>query len=514
MRVASKVGFLWVLFMGIFFPVAANAYTTMLTNFGNPYRWNKTHIQWYLHPSGCADLSFEKTRAAIQAAFDSWEAISCSDMTFEYAGSSTSNVPGAIHIYFDPAFSFQGTDGALAYGGPSTGVVFNETYEWTDIAVNGQGNLQDLQAVATHELGHVLGLSHTTQPNATMYFVGGAMNERNLSDDDRKGLCFLYPAPNYFFTEGEDCDACSLDSQCLNGACMPHPWEGGRFCAQNCTYDSQCSIGYNCVSSHCMPNFQYCTQAGFNIPFGEYCWGHETCSTNYCFSSGKGQYDAFCVAFCDQGQSCPANSECAYDSLCIPMECDPVQDLGCPIGRRCLWYNKQAWGPGGDSVTGRCVDENDGGDLGAACGDALPGCQPDLTCVYIDWLARSQCVSDCRLPSGLGCTSSSSCFANEQSGHPERGFCVPKEPSFPNSDLLHVNDAGQSEGLDGGSDPSGSNPPNLPGAPNPPKPEHPGSSSLCSSHPRDPKKVHSGLWFLLVCAVLVHKRRIKKPSPD
>jgi hypothetical protein len=54
----------------------------------------------------------------------------------------------------------------------------------------------DLQNVLTHELGHYLGLAHSTDPDATMYAsaVAGETIKRDLSPDDVAGLCTIYPA--------------------------------------------------------------------------------------------------------------------------------------------------------------------------------------------------------------------------------------------------------------------------------------------------------------------------------
>ena len=503
--------------ISLFHLSTAQAFTTIMKPNGQPMRWGQTHIKWYLNPAGCADLSFEKTKASLEAAIQSWSEVSCSSLTFEYAGTSTQSVPGAIYFYFDPAFSYQGVDGVLAYAGPTGDVVFNESYTWTDVAVNGQGTLKDLQAVATHELGHVFGLLHSMDPKATMYFVGGAMNERKLGQDDRNGLCFLYPAPGFIFTEGTNCDYCAVQSNCPQGKCVPHSWEGGSYCADYCAYDSQCPIGFRCKNNGpdkvCMPEFNHCTQSGYNIPFGDYCWGHQNCATGLCYASGKGQYDSFCAASCEQGQSCPASSECAYGSICIPLECDPVEDLGCTIGKQCLWYNKQASGPGADTVTGRCVNENDGGNQGAICGENLPGCQPNLTCVYVDWQDNYQCVPDCRFPSGLGCDGSSSCVANAESGHPERGFCVPKQPTRPSPDLVQIDDTGSIVTNDSFANSDGQSTPKLPGAPKPPPPEHPGSSTLCSSAPGKTNPMNrAGFWLIATVAFLL-VRKTRRPAP-
>jgi MYXO-CTERM domain-containing protein len=54
----------------------------------------------------------------------------------------------------------------------------------------------DLQNTATHEAGHFLGLSHSPEPDATMYASApiGETAKRTLADDDVAGLCELYPA--------------------------------------------------------------------------------------------------------------------------------------------------------------------------------------------------------------------------------------------------------------------------------------------------------------------------------
>jgi hypothetical protein len=50
----------------------------------------------------------------------------------------------------------------------------------------------DLQAVLTHELGHVLGLAHSDDPNALMFPRGGTAGIRTPKADDRAGVALVY----------------------------------------------------------------------------------------------------------------------------------------------------------------------------------------------------------------------------------------------------------------------------------------------------------------------------------
>ncbi|PIP94486.1 MAG: hypothetical protein COW00_16810 [Bdellovibrio sp. CG12_big_fil_rev_8_21_14_0_65_39_13] len=48
-------------------------------------------------------------------------------------------------------------------------------------------------AIMAHEMGHCLGLGHTSFPNALMQSSGGSLGLYKLSQDDRDGITYLYP---------------------------------------------------------------------------------------------------------------------------------------------------------------------------------------------------------------------------------------------------------------------------------------------------------------------------------
>jgi Matrixin len=65
-------------------------------------------------------------------------------------------------------------------------ITFNANQTWTTSGAN-----FDTQAVATHELGHTLGIAHTnvtTLPRPTMFASYFGVDERSLEVDDRAAV--------------------------------------------------------------------------------------------------------------------------------------------------------------------------------------------------------------------------------------------------------------------------------------------------------------------------------------
>ncbi len=54
----------------------------------------------------------------------------------------------------------------------------------------------DLENTLVHEIGHVIGLDHSSDRDATMYASapGGETKKRDLGKDDREAICAIYPA--------------------------------------------------------------------------------------------------------------------------------------------------------------------------------------------------------------------------------------------------------------------------------------------------------------------------------
>lgn len=135
----------------------------------------------------------ENVRSACASAFQKWARVS--HFTFEEVSSSSQ---ADIEIGFHGGnhgdnYPFDGFGGTLAHAlAPSRGWLhFDADESWS---VNPGQNQVDLESVAVHEIGHVLGLGHEPNiPNAIMYptFSYGA-TKRDLHEDDVRGIRTLY----------------------------------------------------------------------------------------------------------------------------------------------------------------------------------------------------------------------------------------------------------------------------------------------------------------------------------
>ncbi len=141
----------------------------------------------YGHP----DISDGSDITAVQNGFDAWNAVGGTDLTAVYAGTVSDPRAKAFDginmvTFSDPEFDFP--MGVLAVG-TSTSFVDPERYQEhsirpgqivdADIIFNpnmafstptaGEGT--DIQSVATHEAGHLFGISHSAVQTSTMFFV-------------------------------------------------------------------------------------------------------------------------------------------------------------------------------------------------------------------------------------------------------------------------------------------------------------------------------------------------------
>jgi len=90
-----------------------------------------------------------------------------------------------------PTLTFSADTGAI-FGAD---VEINGTVKWFFTDGTPAEDVSDLQAVLTHEVGHLLGFAHSDDPSSVMYphYAPGDVRHRTLSNDEIEAVCTVYP---------------------------------------------------------------------------------------------------------------------------------------------------------------------------------------------------------------------------------------------------------------------------------------------------------------------------------
>ncbi len=187
------------------------AWTQYFTSTGAPVRWNRAEIVVLTDSRGTDDVPGDLEFQAVVRSMETWNAVACSHPLFVDGGRVSGVKPGPktgknLLIWWDdPAdWSSPEMDHVIAlttlYYDDRSGIVAKFDMEFADFGY--QFTVTDVQALTrtdlentvTHEFGHVLGLDHSKDPEATMYYVAapGDTDKRTLAQDDITGLCAVY----------------------------------------------------------------------------------------------------------------------------------------------------------------------------------------------------------------------------------------------------------------------------------------------------------------------------------
>jgi MYXO-CTERM domain-containing protein len=201
-------------------------------------------------------LDEAETVAAMQAAFDTWSAVDCAGVTFTYMGRAEGATFGALdgkNVVFLLDSGWPEEAGLLTTPFLQAGsgrmeeadLALNAQYfSWSTTEANGT-SLFDVEAATAHEVGHLLGLWHTSVSGATLDpSYDGNPEARSLEQDDIDGLCALYPL--IADGDGQLGEGCLESTDCAEGLfCLADG--GARYCSMDCAEDSECGEGFACL---------------------------------------------------------------------------------------------------------------------------------------------------------------------------------------------------------------------------------------------------------------------------
>ena len=165
--------------------------------------WASASATFFINPHN-VDVADADAEAALQTAMDVWNSQGGSRFHYSYGGrvaDTTTGNDGRNVIIFRNASS--GSALATTYSWWSGNSLIDADVVFWDggftffTGTSGCSGGAYIEDVATHELGHALGLSHSTVPDATMYpsYSYCSHEFRTLAADDMAGVQSLYPKP-------------------------------------------------------------------------------------------------------------------------------------------------------------------------------------------------------------------------------------------------------------------------------------------------------------------------------
>jgi MYXO-CTERM domain-containing protein len=187
-----------------------------------PVEWPRACVSYRINEVGTDNISdadpglSRALERAVTDSFDTWNDVDCSRMDLVYGGitevtaaefnqrSNASNLN--LVVWRDDGWEQVASRQTFALTSvsynPNTGEIAD-----ADIEINAQyypvsttdpvenGHI-DLRNTLVHEVGHFIGLDHTSVEPATMYASAdiGEIDKRTLHEDDIEGICHIYPA--------------------------------------------------------------------------------------------------------------------------------------------------------------------------------------------------------------------------------------------------------------------------------------------------------------------------------
>jgi hypothetical protein len=197
------------------------AYLKLGTRIGNrteSLRWSQFPIRYFVTNASVAGVTAQQFQTAVTRAFSTWHAVENTQTSSTFVGFVQSrpfvedgaNVigylsqPGQDRTLAATTFTVDETNGRIL----ESDIYFNTIFPWST-ADGGGTDRYDVESIALHEIGHLLGLSHSAlgeteligggrrviAAEAVLFpiaFTRGSIADRSLKADDIAGISDIY----------------------------------------------------------------------------------------------------------------------------------------------------------------------------------------------------------------------------------------------------------------------------------------------------------------------------------
>jgi hypothetical protein len=187
-------------------------------------KWNTTTIRWHASNQAVPGVTSVQFQAAVARAFATWQVVPTASISFEFGGITPAlpfeddglsvvgflDQPDLDRVLGATGFLIDAVTGEIL----ESDVFFNSSFPWST-AEGGDPARFDVESVAVHEVGHLLGLGHSAIGETELRPTGGRrvlasgtvmfpiafdrgnIADRELQPDDVAGVSDLYPAAGF-----------------------------------------------------------------------------------------------------------------------------------------------------------------------------------------------------------------------------------------------------------------------------------------------------------------------------
>ena len=186
-------------------------------------RWEEFPVRYFVTNASAEGVSVPQLRDAITRAFATWTSVETASVTVEFAGLTNARPnadDGMSVIGFVERRDQDRTLGATSFlidtlSGEilEAEIYLNSAFSWS-VGAGGEANRFDVESIALHEIGHLLGLGHSAlgetelrsggrrvlAAESAMFpvaFSTGSITGRTLRADDIAGISDIYPSSSY-----------------------------------------------------------------------------------------------------------------------------------------------------------------------------------------------------------------------------------------------------------------------------------------------------------------------------